>query len=68
MFPEQLAASALAGGSFVRTADAHLDVPLYWQCWKLNSPMVTAVISGVRASASDSHRDRARRAGENRRR
>jgi DNA-binding transcriptional LysR family regulator len=40
MFPEQLAASALADGSFVRTADAHLDVPLYWQCWKLNSPIV----------------------------
>jgi LysR family transcriptional regulator (chromosome initiation inhibitor) len=66
MFPEQLAASALADGSFVRVADAHLDVPLYWQCWKLNSPMVTAVTAAVKASASDLHRGR--RAGESRRR
>jgi LysR family transcriptional regulator (chromosome initiation inhibitor) len=65
MFPEQLAASALADGSFVRTADAHLDVPLYWQCWKLNSPMVKAVTAAVQASASNLHRPR--RAGNNRR-
>jgi LysR family transcriptional regulator (chromosome initiation inhibitor) len=58
MFPEQLAAPALADGSFVRTADKHLDVPLYWQCWKLNSPMVQAVTTAVRSSAADLHRHR----------
>jgi len=58
MFPQQLAAPALVDGSFVRTADTHLDVPLYWQCWKLNSPMVQAVTTAVRSSASDLHRPR----------
>jgi len=56
MFPEQLAAPALADGSFVRVADAHLDVPLYWQCWKLNSPMIQAVTTAVRSSAAGLHR------------
>src|SRR4051812_13781764 len=40
MFPERLAAPVLSDGSFVRVADVHLDVPLYWQCWKLDSPIV----------------------------
>ncbi|MGZ5393726.1 MAG: LysR family transcriptional regulator ArgP, partial [Mycobacterium sp.] len=35
MFPENLLEPALADGSFVRVVDAHLDVPLFWQCWKL---------------------------------
>jgi LysR family transcriptional regulator, chromosome initiation inhibitor len=51
MFPEQLAAPALADGSFVRVADAHLDVPLFWQCWKLDSPMVTTVTAAVQSAA-----------------
>jgi LysR family transcriptional regulator (chromosome initiation inhibitor) len=60
MFPEQLAASALAEGSFVRISDTHLDVPLYWQCWKLDSPMVQAVTKAVRSSAAGLLRHRKR--------
>src|SRR5690349_16800845 len=42
MYPERLAAAALADGSFVRISAAHLDVPLFWQCWKLDSATITA--------------------------
>lgn len=52
MYPEQLAAPALADGSFVRIAEVHLDVPLYWQCWKLDSTVVAAITEAVRAAAS----------------
>jgi LysR family transcriptional regulator (chromosome initiation inhibitor) len=52
MFPEQLARPALADGSFRRVGAAHLDVPLYWQCWKLDSPMIAAVTAAVRTAAS----------------
>ncbi len=51
MFPENLAEPALADGSFVRVVDAHLDVPLFWQCWKLDSPLVGAVTSAVQSAA-----------------
>jgi LysR family transcriptional regulator (chromosome initiation inhibitor) len=58
MYPEQLAASPLADGSFVRISDVHLDVPLFWQCWKLDSQIVNAVTGAVRSAASQLHRDR----------
>ena len=58
MYPKQLAAPALADGSFIRISDVHLDVPLYWQCWKLISPMVQVVTEAVRSSASDLRRYR----------
>ncbi|MGZ5397612.1 MAG: LysR family transcriptional regulator ArgP [Mycobacterium sp.] len=51
MFPENLAEPALADGSFVRVVDAHLDVPLFWQCWKLDSPLVGAITSAVQSAA-----------------
>ena len=53
MFPETLAAPALADGSFVRVADAHLDVPLFWQCWKLDSPLVGAITEAVQSAAAE---------------
>ena len=37
MYPEQSAAQDLARGTFVQAAALHLDVPLYWQCWKLRA-------------------------------
>jgi LysR family transcriptional regulator (chromosome initiation inhibitor) len=43
----------VADGSFVRVADVHLDVPLFWQCWKLDSPMVKKITDAVRSAASD---------------
>ncbi|MDF2823132.1 MAG: transcriptional regulator, LysR family [Mycobacterium sp.] len=52
MYPEQLAAPALRDGSFERVVEAHLDVPLYWQCWKLDSTVVTGLTAAVRAAAA----------------
>jgi LysR family transcriptional regulator (chromosome initiation inhibitor) len=52
MYPERSAADALADGSFVRISDVHLDVPLYWQCWKLDSPTVDAVTAAVLTAAT----------------
>ncbi|AQA03615.1 transcriptional regulator ArgP [Mycobacterium sp. MS1601] len=52
MYPEHLAAAALADGSFVRISAAHLDIPLFWQCWKLDSSTVAAITAAVRAAAA----------------
>lgn len=52
MFPERLAAPALADGLVVLVCDVHLDVPLYWQCWKLDSPLVSTIGDAVRAAAA----------------
>lgn len=51
MYPEGLAAPHLADGSFVRITKAHLDVPLFWQCWKLDSPIVGRITEAVRTAA-----------------
>ena len=48
----------LSDGSFVRISDAHLDVPLSWQCWTVESPMVNAITEAVRSAAADLHRHR----------
>ena len=56
MYPESLAAPHLDDGSFVRIAEAHLNVPLFWQCWKIDSPMVNAVTGAVRSAASSLRR------------
>jgi LysR family transcriptional regulator, chromosome initiation inhibitor len=58
MYPEQLAATALADGTFVRIADLDLDVALYWQCWKLDSPIVKSITDAVRSAAEDLRRHR----------
>jgi LysR family transcriptional regulator, chromosome initiation inhibitor len=58
MFPDSLAAPHLADGSFVRISDVHLDVPLFWQCWKLNSPLVQTVTDAVGSAASSLRRHR----------
>ena len=62
MFPESLALAHIADGSFVSISDVHLDVPLYWQCWKLDSPMVDIVTDAVVGSATGNLR-RTRRRG-----
>lgn len=46
MYPEEL-----VDESFVPITEHRLDVPLFWQCWKLDSPLVTAVTDTVRAAA-----------------
>jgi nucleoside-diphosphate-sugar epimerase len=53
MFPNSLAGPHLRDGSFMRVADEHLDVPLYWQCWKLKSPVVARITEAVRSAAAD---------------
>ena len=53
MFPERLAAPELASGVFTRISDEHLDVPLFWQCWKLYSPTVDSVTAAVRSAAGE---------------
>jgi LysR family transcriptional regulator (chromosome initiation inhibitor) len=58
MYPEQSAAPASASGSFVRISDAYLDVPLFWQCWKLDSPLVQTITDAVRSAAGSLRRHR----------
>ncbi len=58
MYPEQSAASALADGSFVQVCDVHLDVPLFWQCWKLESPLLATLTSTVLAATEELRRRR----------
>jgi LysR family transcriptional regulator, chromosome initiation inhibitor len=47
MYPEQS-----IDPSFTRISKHHLDIPLYWQCWKLTSPTISAVTEAVRAAAA----------------
>jgi LysR family transcriptional regulator (chromosome initiation inhibitor) len=58
MYPEQLAAQDLAHGTFVQVADLHLDVPLFWQCWKLDSPLIKTITDTVRSAAGKLRRQR----------
>jgi LysR family transcriptional regulator (chromosome initiation inhibitor) len=58
MYPEQLAAHDLARGTFVQVADLHLDVPLFWQCWKLDSPLIKTITDTVRSAAGKLRRPR----------
>ncbi|HMZ15894.1 MAG: LysR family transcriptional regulator ArgP [Mycobacterium sp.] len=51
MYPTQLVGPEL-GGEFIPICDAHLDVPLYWQCWKLDSAVLAAVTDAVRSAAA----------------
>jgi LysR family transcriptional regulator, chromosome initiation inhibitor len=47
MYPEQL-----VNDDFVRITDVHLDVPLYWQSWKLDSVLVSTVGDAVLSAAT----------------
>ena len=53
MFPDSLAALHQADGSFALVSDVHLDVPLFWQCWKLESSLVGTVTEVVRSAAAE---------------
>jgi len=50
MYPEQLVDSI--NETVERICPAHLDVPLYWQCWKLDSDVIERVTDAVRTAAS----------------
>jgi LysR family transcriptional regulator (chromosome initiation inhibitor) len=59
MYPEQSAVQDLARGTFIRAADLHVDVPLFWQCWKLDSPLLKTISNTVQSAAgSQLHRHR----------
>lgn len=59
MYPEHLAAQALTNGTFVQITSTYLDVPLFWQCWKLDSPMIKTITDTVHAAAKKLRRRRA---------
>ena len=57
MMPEQLAAPDLAAGRLVELAPGRsLDVPLYWQHWRLDSTVLAALTEAVRAAAREALR------------
>ncbi|NED99982.1 LysR family transcriptional regulator ArgP [Phytoactinopolyspora halotolerans] len=53
MVPEQMAAQALAAGELVEIVEGRwLDVPLFWQRWRLESQGLAALTAAVRAAAA----------------
>ena len=57
MLQEQLAVHELAAGRCVRLDDRrHLDVPLYWQHWRLESAVLSSLTASVMAAAAASLR------------
>jgi LysR family transcriptional regulator (chromosome initiation inhibitor) len=45
--PGQSRRTACGRRVLVRVSGAHLDVPLFWQCWKLDSPIVGRITDAV---------------------
>jgi LysR family transcriptional regulator (chromosome initiation inhibitor) len=58
MYPEQLAAKDLGRGTFVRVTEQYLDVPLFWQCWKLDSRLIKTITDAVQSAARNLRRHR----------
>jgi LysR family transcriptional regulator, chromosome initiation inhibitor len=53
MVPEQIARAEIAAGRCVElAAGRHLDVPLYWQAWRLESAVLAALTAAVRKAAA----------------
>jgi LysR family transcriptional regulator, chromosome initiation inhibitor len=52
VFPEPQAQADLAAGALVRLSADVIDVPLYWQRWRLDSPKLAALTTAVRAAAA----------------
>jgi LysR family transcriptional regulator (chromosome initiation inhibitor) len=54
MVPEQLLGDALSRGEVAELAPGrHLDVPLFWQRWRLDSPALDAVTAAVHQAAAE---------------
>jgi LysR family transcriptional regulator (chromosome initiation inhibitor) len=53
MYPQKL-----IDDSFVRIAEQYLDVPLFWQCWKVDSPTVKTITDAVSSAAAILRRPR----------
>src|SRR6185437_2573690 len=52
MLPQPQARADLASGALIRLADDVIDVPLYWQRWRLDSPKLAALTAAVRTAAA----------------
>jgi LysR family transcriptional regulator (chromosome initiation inhibitor) len=53
LVPEDVARTDIAAGRVVELAAGnHLDVPLYWQYWRLESTALSALTAAVRAAAA----------------
>jgi len=52
MLPEPQARADLAAGRLVRLSADTVDVPLYWQRWRLDSPKLTALSLAVSEAAA----------------
>ena len=52
MLPEPQARADLAAGQLVRLSGDVLDVPLFWQRWRLDSPRLTTLSDAVREAAA----------------
>jgi LysR family transcriptional regulator, chromosome initiation inhibitor len=52
VLPEPQARADLAAGTLVRLSADVVDVPLYWQRWRLDSPRLAALTDAVRAAAA----------------
>jgi LysR family transcriptional regulator (chromosome initiation inhibitor) len=52
MLPEPQARVDLAAGALVRLSGDAIDVPLYWQRWRLDSPKLAALTTAVRTAAA----------------
>jgi len=53
LVPEDVAGADIAAGRLVDLAGGHhLDVPLYWQYWRLESAALSALTTAVRAAAA----------------
>ena len=52
MLPEPQARAPLASGELVRLSPDTIDIPLYWQRWRLDSPKLAALTTAVRTAAA----------------
>jgi len=52
VLPEPQARADLAAGTLVRLSADLVDVPLYWQRWRLDSPRLAALTNEVRVAAA----------------
>jgi LysR family transcriptional regulator (chromosome initiation inhibitor) len=53
MVPEQIARPDIEAGRYVALfPDTHVDVPLYWQYWKIESTVLAELTAAVKAAAA----------------